>query len=537
MISESAAGKGRSGKIVTLLTEISLLLLSSVLFALSFPSFVSKWGWFPLAYIAIFPVFIVVHRSGWIRIFIYGLFYGYITYALFNFWLAQFHPLSIIIVPTIYAAYFMLLFPILKLADVLFPRYGYLVQLAVWIGYEYLRTTGFLGFAYGIIGYTQYLFLPLIRSASMAGVWGVSVLVIFPSLFIGNALKNGLDKWKEFVITQKGSFFIYFILFIGAVGYGLISTIDLKDTPEWRTALIQHNVDPWKNEYEDSLNRLIRLSQEALNYSPAIVVWSETSFIPAIEYHTRYRDDPTAYDLVKKLTDFLKTQEIPYIIGNDDGQLKRFGGTERLDYNASLLYYKGEFRQKYWKVHLVPFTENFPYRNIFPGIYKWLRNADTHFWEKGTEFTVFEADGIRFSTPICFEDTFGYISRNFVRNGAQIIVNMTNDSWSYSVVSMMQHMSMAVFRAVENRRTVLRSTNGGITCTIDPNGKITGILEPFKEGYLLSEVPVYSNTTTLYTRFGDWLGITAVAAAVALLCFGLVKRRLTIFRKYKKIIR
>ena len=79
-------------------------------------------------------------------------------------------------------------------------------------------------------------------------------------------------------------------------------------------------------------------------------------------------------------------------------------------------------------------------------------------------------------------------------------------------------MSMAVFRAVENERSVVRATNGGITCTIEPDGRISGMLEPFVESYLVSDVPIYDDTTTLYTRWGDWLGIGfAAAAGLALL--------------------
>ena len=88
----------------------------------------------------------------------------------------------------------------------------------------------------------------------------------------------------------------------------------------------------------------------------------------------------------------------------------------------------------------------------------------------------------------------------------------------------MQHMNMAVFRAVENKRSVVRSTNGGITCTIDPNGRITAELAPFIEGYLVSDVPVYTGKTTFYTRYGDWLGIAAVYASLGLLVLGIILR-------------
>lgn len=148
---------------------------------------------------------------------------------------------------------------------------------------------------------------------------------------------------------------------------------------------------------------------------------------------------------------------------------------------------------------------------------------DYHFWEKGTEYTVFNAAGVKFSTPICYEDVFGYISRNFVKRGAQVIVNMTNDSWSGAVSAEVQHMQMAVFRAIENRRSVVRSTNSGMTVIIDPDGRILKSLKPFTEGYLVGDVPVYDGTVTLYTVLGNWFAFLFLALSAILLGFGIIR--------------
>ncbi|MBN1698923.1 MAG: apolipoprotein N-acyltransferase [Spirochaetales bacterium] len=507
-------------------------MLAALCFALSFPSFLSVDGWGMLGFVALCPLFIVVHRSGWVRVFIYGALFGFACYAISNFWLATFHPLAIFVVPVIYAAYFFVFLPILKLIDTLFPDYGYILQAIAWVAYEYLRTQGYLGYAYGILGYTQYQFLPLARCASITGIWGVTLMVIFPSALLGNGLKNGFSSFLPFLKKMIPVLSVYGIVFSVCVVYGACDTVDNKGAGILRAALIQQNNDPWKNDYdayEETLDKLIVLSTKALNEKPEMIIWSETAFVPAIDYHFRYRENREAYIVVKKLLDFLETQTIPYVIGNDDGRKATVMtpggnlGERRVDYNAAILFRGAEIVDIYRKIHLVPFAEHFPYEDILPWMYRMLIEADTHFWEKGTEYTVFEAAGVKFSTPICFEDTFGYLCRRFVRHGAGILVNMTNDSWSGSVVSEVQHMAMAVFRAIENKRSLVRATNSGITCMITPDGEIKNRLEPFTEDYVVVDVPVYTETTTLYNEWEDWFAIVALIAAIALILAGFVK--------------
>lgn len=525
--------------------ELLLLVLSSLLFSLAFPSVVSTWGLAPIAFISIIPVFIVIHTSSWKFILPYGAFYGFITYGLFNYWLSTFHPLAIIIVPTIYATYFVFLFPILKLADKFFPRYGYLVQALCWIGYEYLRTKGFLGYSYGIIGYSMSTILPFIQISSVTGVWGVSFLVILPSAFLGNALRNGLAGFSDFFRNHKLDSYIYGGLILLNLLFGFLVMTDYSDSPQWKVALVQHNSNTWAGgqaAFERNFRILRNLSLAAVKENPDIVIWSETAFVPGVDWHTRYRTgNGERYALVKDLKEFLATQDIPYLLGNDDGQKKdpnlppvlSDGTYNRVDYNAVLLYEDGQLKDTYRKVHLVPFTENFPYKESLPGIYKILVNNDYHFWERGTEYTVFEAGGVKFSTPICFEDVFGYLSRKFVNNGAEVIVNLTNDSWSGSLSSQMQHMGMAVFRAIENRRSLVRSANSGMTGIIDPDGRIISLLEPFTADYLIGDVPVNTERSTIYTALGDWFAYASIILAFLLLLLGLIQ---SIYKRFKSNI-
>ena len=138
---------------------------------------------------------------------------------------------------------------------------------------------------------------------------------------------------------------------------------------------------------------------------------------------------------------------------------------------------------------------------------------------------VFELDGLKFSVPICFEDTFGYIGRRFVNNGARAFVNMSNDAWAKSRACQLQHLSMAVFRSVENRVPTVRATASGETVIIDINGRVIKSISPFEQNFLIGDIPLINDyKPTIYTRFGDYVGVIFTLLAIFFLVFGVVKK-------------
>jgi len=542
-----------------LCVNLALVALSVLLFAGSFPNLLIEHGFPFFAWIAYVPIFFLLYRVSLGASIFWGALYGYAAYGLFNYWLAAFHPLAGLIVGCIYLVYNAALFFLLKLAVVMFPRRGYLVQWVIWLAYEYLRTKGFLGYSYGITGYSQWRMIPLIQIANIFGVWGVSALVVFPSAWLGAVLGIRERDSKYQGISRKQSdtpnngprspipdprsllpIIIWAVALLAALCYGFISPADYSSAPVKHIALIQHNTDPWKGgiaQYRDNYVTLKRLSDEALAAQPKpdMVVWSETAFVPRIYWHETYRDDQASWLLVKELLEYLAAQDVPFVIGNDDARKDpainpRADESYRVDYNGVMLYERGKLAGLYRKLHLVPFTEHFPYEKQLPLIHRALVNADTHFWEKGSEATVFAGPGFAFSTPICFEDTFGYLSRRFVQNGAELIVNLSNDAWSNSLPAQNQHLSMAVFRAVENGRSMVRSTASGQTCAIAPNGKVIAMAPPFAESWLTVAVPVVKGDT-VYTRRGDYFGVCCAIMAAALLLFGGIISIITTRRK------
>jgi len=553
--SASFAQSGPSPK-RAFLCNLAAVLAAALLYALSFPNPIFTFGLPFLAWIAYVPVFWVIRRSNAVSLIFWGALYGYLSYALFLPWLGTFHPLAGTAASVLQLGYMALLFPLLRLAITLYPKKGYLLQGLLWLAYEYLRTLGFLGFPYGITGYSQWQFPALIGIASVFGVWGVSALVLFPSVF----LAAGLPDTGQTLKASLGAFFrrerLATAAWLGALAASLVfgalhlnyeegAAILTDGGPvggptvvgEAKIALIQQNEDPWKElNSRRSLEILTRLSQKALEAEPEtdLVVWPETAFVPRIYWHLTYRDNAESYQVVRDLLDFLEGQKVPFLIGNDDARLEAngAGSWDRFDYNAALLFEGETLKQLYRKMRLVPFTEYFPYKKTFPRIYNALEAADTHFWKPGKDPVVFSAGKLRFSALICFEDCFGYISRDFTRLGAELLVNITNDAWAGSLSCQMQHLSMAVFRAVENRRSLVRAAASGQTCAIAPSGKILAMARPFTETALNVRLPLVAGSTP-YTVWGDLWGVIFLSAAILLLLIGAIRIILKLNTKEK----
>ncbi len=140
-------------------------------------------------------------------------------------------------------------------------------------------------------------------------------------------------------------------------------------------------------------------------------------------------------------------------------------------------------------------------------MYNLLLNMYVNLCEPGKVMTVFKHPDFNFSTPICFEDLFPDYVRGFVNNGADVIINISNDYWSLTETEGMQHFINGLFRAVENRRYVVRATASGLTGVIDRKGEIIDTVPFYEQHYLNTEIPVNNRLNierTVYTKYGDW---------------------------------
>lgn len=504
--------KNKLGKVSNHFVSQLVFFLSSVLlFVLANPNIVVKTGIGFLGFFIYLPVLFLIHKSSLKTVWIYGLFYGVLSYGLYAYWLKNFHPLTLYIVCISYGIILAIVFFVLKLLENLFSNNAWIVQFLFILVYEYLKTLGFIGFSYGVSAYTMWRYIPLIQITDVIGVFGLNIIVIFPSFFI----------YKY--ITKKIRFFPAVMWTICLIFIFVYGVLDLKkgNTRNYaKVVAIQNNEDPWESGlsvYTENIKSLIELSQKALteNTDVDLVVWPETAVVPSILSNYYNGKDQKRYELVYNLLNYINSTETNFVIGNsnqsvyEDGRIERFNSAFVFESGNNVLPPEPEI---YSKIKLVPFTEYFPMKNMFPKMYEKLLNGDVHMWDKGSEYKVFEINELHFGTPICFEDTFGFVCRKMVKNGARAFVNMSNDAWSKSLVCQNQHLSMAVFRSAENKVPSVRSTSSGQTCIINQHGKVVEMATPFTEAYVAGLIPIYDSTfkTSVYTKTGDFFGILEI---------------------------
>ena len=539
----------RERSLRTLCSEVLVLLASAFVLAASFPGFLTDDGIAPLVFVALIPVFMVIRNTTWRCVWFHGFLFGLVYYFFFNYWLKGFHALAIVIAPVIKGGEMLLLFLALKAIDEAFPKKGYILKGAVWAAYAYLAENWFAGYPYGNIVYALYPYPVLYQTADITGIWGIICLMVFPQA----AAADYLYPW---VMGKKGSFrlwlksnliplIIWALLSVASIIYGIFSLAYWEDrapSSTMRVACVQHNHDSWKggyNTYRSNFNNLKRYTTESLVTDPDLVIWSETAFVPSVAWHTTYDAKGTVWEDIHDLTiDFVEYAEsigVPLLTGNPksviaDPSLPPYdedGNKNSVEYNTVILFQDGEIKGEYIKQHLVPFTEHFPYEKQLPWLYNLLKAMDYNWWIPGTEPTVFDLNGVHFSTPICYEDAFGVLNAEYVASGAEVIINMTNDNWSKKPSAEWQHAEIAAFRSVETRKAMVRGTNSGITCLIVPTGEIQDPMKPFSMGTHTYEVPVYSQSdygNTFYVEHIDLFAKIAIGVSIAALAYWLIRK-------------
>jgi apolipoprotein N-acyltransferase len=190
---------------------------------------------------------------------------------------------------------------------------------------------------------------------------------------------------------------------------------------------------------------------------------------------------------------------------------------------------EGKVLGQYLKIRLVPFGEYIPCEESIPWPDFIVQRGKRNFDIAGSEATLFQVDGIQFGTLICWEVLFPDLTRNVVKKGADFVINLTNEAWFGSIAFPYQMLSSCVFRAVENRVNLVRCANTGISCFIDPYGRITGRIENggkdiFVSGILTQKILI-SPPGTFYTNHGDLLVYGCIALLMAIVVWIFLKRK------------
>ncbi|HQP10904.1 MAG TPA: apolipoprotein N-acyltransferase [Candidatus Omnitrophota bacterium] len=386
-----------------------------------------------------------------------------------------------------------------------------------WVALEFVRGHLFTGFDWASLGHSQYKNPVMIQIADITGVFGVSFLVVMANILIKELIgaflvrRTSVARWALAAPAMVGV-----VVFVLAWQYGIFrlrpADRSFRSLPQQSVAVIQANIPQEMKWHRPARAEIVQehiaLSQEALLFRPDLIVWPETSCPDYLWEEDKF---------FKQIQSFVRAANIPLLFGSVIKEGNDY-------YNAAiLLSAQGNVEGIYRKRHLVPFGEFIPLRRFLPFLSDLLGIGD---FSRGEEYTVFSFSNPRggsgaFAALVCFEDTVARLSRQFIRKGAPLLVNITNDAWFGNTKAPFLHLQSSIFRAVENRRGLVRAANTGVSCAIDSWGRIVPPLQVAAElkaqktyvsGYLIAPVS-FNDRKTFYTKFGD---------VFAILCFGCI---------------
>jgi apolipoprotein N-acyltransferase len=371
-----------------------------------------------------------------------------------------------------------------------------------WVSLEYVRSFAITGFPWESLGYTQHEQLYLIQAADITGVYGISFLVVS----VNSALFLVLDRWggRKKLPIKEVAFVLLLFLAAGLYGFwrsGDVTRSIAHGASRIKVALIQGNIEQdvkWNPSYlTKTMETYSDLSLKASQSRPDLLIWPEA----ATPFH--FESSKVYHGMV---LDVLQRARTHLLLGSP--ARRTVGESTRYYNSAFLLSPSGDVVERYDKVHLVPYGEYVPLKQFFPFIDKMVEGIGD--FTPGDRVKVLPLSKGNVGVLICYEIIFPDLTRQFVREGATVLVNLTNDAWFGRTGAPYQHFSMAVFRAIENRRFVARAANTGISGIIDPTGRIQSQTEIFTKEVVVDTIYALG-LPTFYTRYGDIFAILCVA--------------------------
>ncbi|MFQ5824283.1 MAG: apolipoprotein N-acyltransferase [bacterium] len=502
--------------------DLILSLLTAFLFSLAFPPF--KFGF--LAYWTLVPLFYLLENKSLKESFrwgyITGLFISIGTIYWITFVTVPGALATILIHPLYYSLYAMI-------HTFFRQRFGgkYVFAIPfVWTSIEYLKSLGDIGFPWISLGYTQTHYLLLIQYASYTSVFGVSFWVVLINVLVYLMLKN-VESRKKVAILLTATILLFILPWIYSKQV-IPEEDDFRDAVE--VAVVQGNIDPYqkweKGNANLSYDTYERLSRESAKKNPDLIVWPETA-TPSFLLHD--------FKNLHRLRNLINEMNIPLLTGTPEYTFN--ANKELKTYNSVVLITPfNNYIPKYSKMQLVPVAERIPYEDRIPILKKFIQSLEMGEgnFSPGEKIVIFEMPfdrfekreesnfkssgnnnnskfltNIPFATVICYESIFPDLVQKFIKNGAKFLVVITNDAWFgrdwfpwWLNSGMYQHAQMAIFRAIENRISIARCANTGISMFIDPYGRIKATSQTFKEVYMISKIPLRKETT-FFTKHGN----------------------------------
>ena len=383
---------------------------------------------------------------------------------------------------------------------------------------EYIKNNLYIGFPWGVFASALHKETILLQTADTFGIYGISFFIILINLFISSTLLysqrkdiNYLKKLRYTYIHFSIVFFIFSFLLI--YGENKIISYRTKKTIPLTIGIIQPNIDSYTKWDYSKKNQTIYIYKKLSMYlnNTDIIIWPESVVPGELIYDSK---------LFSSVMEVIGQKKTSIVLGSGNMVLKNNKNKhKKIFYNSAYFITKNKkINGIYNKMILVPFGEYIPFKKQFPKL-KALTPIKESF-TPGSNYTVFtlkkQKKEIKFSAVICIEDIYPNHIRNFVKNGADFLINITNDGWFKNTSCAYQHYSLSVLRAVENNRYLIRCANTGISCVISPLGET--ITKISKNG-LVSDIRGILKTTiyipekrtmTIYTKYGDLFIIIGV---------------------------
>ncbi|HYM26147.1 MAG TPA: apolipoprotein N-acyltransferase, partial [Vicinamibacterales bacterium] len=446
--------------------------VSGVLLALSFP----KFGHPALGWIALAPLMLALVRGGTLRqALLLGLTTGAISFAGTLYWITRvmvvYGGISTWIAVPLNAALiaYLSLFPGLFAVVVrrLALAHGVRALVAapvVWVATELGRAYLLTGFPWVLLGYSQASVTPIAQLASVFGVYGLSLLAAAVSAALASVAAEASAARTVLPLA------IIAVIAVAAWGSLRVSRGDfVRSGDPVRVGLIQGNVDQgekWDPARAAAIfDGYIRMTRQAIGEGAQLVLWPESST------PFRFEEDLAGAARVRALA---QQARVPMLFGSDQVVWKTQGALrvpDRMYNSAFLVRSDGTTAGVYRKMHLVPFGEYVPLRNLLFFAAPLVESIGAGF-VSGSEATVLPVDGHRLSVSICYEVVYPDLVRDFVLGGSELLTTITNDAWFGATSAPYQHFEQASMRAIEEGRYLVRAANTGISGIVDPYGRV-----------------------------------------------------------------